>query len=221
MTVPDRIRLTGLLPKEPRRRGSFQIAFRPIGQTQRMAGRTIYSTATTLDGFLADEHHSLDWLFEVVPERPAAASIAEFMRTIGAMAMGGSTYDWIVRHERLDEQPEKWRSYHGDIPCFVFTHRERTQLPDADIRFVAGDVAPVHAAMVAAAGDDDIWLVGGGDLVGQFADAGLLDEIDVAIAPVTLGRGAPLLPRRLTTANLELADVRRDGQFARLRYRVR
>ena len=67
----------------------------------------------------------------------------------------------------------------------------------------------------------NIWLVGGGDLVGQFADRQLLDEIIVGVAPVTLGRGAPLLPRRLTASQLELVDVSRDRQFARLRYRVR
>ena len=84
-----------------------------------------------------------------------------------------------------------------------------------------GDVAPVHAAMLEAAGGKNVWLVGGGDLVGQFADHGLLDEILVGVAPVTLGRGAPLLPRRLTAAQLELVDVARDRQFARLTYRLR
>jgi dihydrofolate reductase len=75
--------------------------------------------------------------------------------------------------------------------------------------------------MTHAAGEMNIWLVGGGDLVGQFADCGLLDEMFVGIAPVTLGGGAPLLPRRLTAADLELVDVVRDKQFARLSYRLR
>ena len=70
------------------------------------------------------------------------------------------------------------------------------------------------------AGDRNIWLVGGGDVVGQFADRDLLDEVIVGIAPVTLGGGAQLLPRRLTAADLELVDVSRDKQFARLSYRL-
>jgi dihydrofolate reductase len=94
-------------------------------------------------------------------------------------------------------------------------------IPGVALTFVEGDVTPVHAAMVDAAEGKNVWLVGGGDLVGQFAERGLLDEILVGIAPVTLGRGAPLLPRRLTAADLELVDVRRDGQFAHLAYRVR
>ena len=80
-----------------------------------------------------------------------------------------------------------------------------------------GDVAPVHEAMVHAAAGRNVWIVGGGDLVGQFADAGLLDEILVKIAPVTLGAGAPLLPRRL---ELRLDDVGRNGDFVAARYSV-
>jgi dihydrofolate reductase len=75
--------------------------------------------------------------------------------------------------------------------------------------------------MTRAAGERNIWLAGGGDLVGQFADQGLLDDVIVGVAPVTLGRGAPLLPRRLTARQLELVGVVQDGQFVRLAYRVR
>ena len=62
-------------------------------------------------------------------------------------------------------------------------------------------------------------LVGGGDLVGQFADHGLLDEILLGVAPVTLG-GAPLLPRRLLASELTLVSVENDGAFVFLTYRV-
>lgn len=56
-----------------------------------------------------------------------------------------------------------------------------------------------------------------GDLAGQFADAGLLDEIIVSIAPVTLGAGAPLLPRRL---ELRLDCLERNADFACARFSV-
>ena len=74
--------------------------------------------------------------------------------------------------------------------------------------------------MVAAAGERDVWLLGGGDLAGQFSDAGLLDRVTVTIAPVTLGAGAPLLPRDIRSDRLALRSVERRGSFAELTYDV-
>jgi dihydrofolate reductase len=182
---------------------------------------TQYYTASTLDGFIADEHNSLDWLFEVERDPSGEHSFAGFFDGIGAMAMGATTYEWVLAHDDLLEHPERWRGYYGETPCWVFTHRSLPAIPGMAIAFVQGDVEPVHEQMASAAAGTNIWLVGGGDLVGQFADRGLLDEIHVGIAPVTLGAGAPLLPRRLRASELELVDVARDRQFARLRYRVR
>jgi dihydrofolate reductase len=127
----------------------------------------------------------------------------------------------VLGHERLLEHPEKWHAFYGDTPCWVFTHRVLPEIPGTTLRFVEGDAAPVHRELARTAGERNVWLVGGGELVGQFADRSLLDEIIVGIAPVTLGRGAPLLPRRLTADDLELVDVGRDEQFVQLRYRVR
>ena len=75
--------------------------------------------------------------------------------------------------------------------------------------------------MTAAAGGGNVWLVGGGgELVGQFAEHGLLDQILLAVAPVLLGSGAALLPRRLTATQLSLTDCGQDGTFAYLTYAV-
>ncbi len=184
---------------------------------------TQYYTATTVDGFIADERNSLDWLFQV----PAGdddvgheGRFARFFGEVGAMAMGSTTYAWVVEHDRLREHPEKWREYYGDTPCWVFSHRDLTAIAGADLRFAQGDVKPIHGDMVEAAGGRNVWLVGGGDLVGQFADGGLLDEIRLSIAPVTLGAGAPLLPRRLLASDLTLVGVERQGQFIAATYRV-
>ena len=116
--------------------------------------------------------------------------------------------------------PEKWREFHGDRPTFVFTSRELPVPEGADIRFVSGPVADVLAEIRAAAGDGDIWVVGGGDLAGQFLDAGALDEIALSVAPVALTGGAPLFPRRVGSDRLRLVSASAVGQFARLVYRV-
>jgi dihydrofolate reductase len=177
---------------------------------------TQYYTATTLDGYIADPSHSLEWLFTRAQDRDGLLSYGAFIAEVGALAMGAGTYEWILDHEFAGKAPSEWR-WPYQLPCWVFTHREPTVVPNADIRFTSGDVAPVHAEMVDAAGGKNVWIVGGGDLAGQFADAGLLDEVIVYVAPVTLGAGAPLLPRRL---ELRPEEIGRNGDFAVARYSV-
>jgi dihydrofolate reductase len=179
-------------------------------------GLTQYYTATTLDGFIADPNNSLDWLFTRQRDEDGLLSYGGFIAAVGALAMGSTTYEWILDHEFAGKDPAEWK-WPYEIPCWVFTHRQLPVVPDAHVVFTGADVRTVHAEMVAAAGDRNVWLVGGGDLVGQFADAGLLDEMLVTIAPVTLGAGAPLLPRRI---ELRLDEVGRNGDFACARYSV-
>lgn len=181
--------------------------------------KTQYYTATSADGFIADEANSLDWLFEV--ERTGPDRFAEFFAGVGAMCMGATTYEWVLGHDRLLEQPQKWQDYYGDTPCWVFTHRELPAIPGANLTFVSGDVGPVHVAMVEAAQGANVWLVGGGELVGAFADHGLLDEIIIGVTPVFLGGGAPLLPRRLLSSQVRLTRMVQDGQIAELTYDLR
>ena len=178
---------------------------------------TQYVTATTLDGYIADADNSLDWLFAVERE-DGGEGFAAFLADVGAMAMGATMYEWVVDHEQLLEHPERWQASYADRPCWVFGHRELAPIPGADVRFVQGDVAAVQPAMVEAAAGRNVWLVGGGDLVGQFHDAGLLDQVRVSIAPVTLGAGAPLLPRRIE--GLRLVSVERNGQMVDLAFDV-
>lgn len=183
--------------------------------------RTVFYTATSVDGFIADEHDSLDWLFEVPSgDDPGTFGFGDFFARIGAGAMGRTTYEWVHAHEQLDEHPERWAAAYGDMPLWVFTHHELPDIAGADVRFVQGDVAPVHAEMVAAAGGKDIWLVGGGGLVAAFADAGLLDELHLTVAPVFLGAGAPLLPYRLASDRVSLRTIERTGQMVELVYDV-
>jgi dihydrofolate reductase len=177
---------------------------------------TQYYTATTLDGFIADPNNSLDWLFTRQREQDGRLNYDDFIAEVGAMAMGSTTYEWILDHEFAAKKPAEWK-WPYEIPCWVFTHRQLQVVPGAPIELTSADVVAVHKQMVDAAGDRNIWIVGGGDLAGQFADAGLLDEVLVSIAPVTLGAGAPLLPRRI---ELRLDEVGRNGDFVSARFSV-
>lgn len=181
--------------------------------------KTLYYTATSLDGFIATEDDSLDWLFAL--GEVGETSYQEFIAGIGAIAMGSTTYEWIVRHgdEVVAELGSPWPYTQ---PAWVFTHRELPRVEGADICFVQGDVRPVHAAMRAAAGDKNIWIAGGGDLAGQFYDAGLLDEMIVQVGAVTLGRGKPLFPRRATSPPFRLIGVQQINEhMVELRYALR
>nr|WP_246405836.1 dihydrofolate reductase family protein [Modestobacter versicolor] len=162
-----------------------------------------------MDGFIATVDHSLDWLVSRDNDPDGAMGYDGFIAGVGAVAMGATTYTWVRDHDP---------GWVPEGPTWVFTHRDLPALPGADLRFTAADVAQVHAEMVAAAGGKDVYVVGGGDLAGQFADLGLLDEVVVAIAPVTLGAGAPLLPRRV---ELEVLECARNGEFVCVRYAVR
>jgi dihydrofolate reductase len=184
-------------------------------------GKTQYYTATSIDGFIADAEGSLDWLFEAASSDAKEDRFGRFFADVGAMAMGATTYEWALGHDALLEHPERWAGYYGDTPCWVFSHRRLPKVAGADLRFVEGPVRPVHDAMREAAGDKNVWLVGGGDLVGRFADEGLLGEIRLGVAPVTLGAGAPLLPRRISSSELTLTNVEHDGRFVFLDYEVR
>ena len=180
--------------------------------------KTQYYTATSLDGFIATEDDSLDWLFPLgnVNDTSYPAFIAE----VGALAMGSATYEWMLRH--ADKvAAETGSSWPYAQPAWIFSSRELPLIEGANMRFVKGDVRPVHAEMRKAAGSKNIWIMGGGDLAGQFLDAGLLDEIIVQIGSVTLGKGKPLFPRRVTSPPLRLLSVRQVGTgFAELCYEV-
>jgi dihydrofolate reductase len=169
---------------------------------------TQYYTATTLDGFIADRSNSLEWLFTRARDEDGPLNYGDFIADVGATAMGSTTYEWILDHAGGGAWPY-------EVPSWVFTHRRLRVVPGARIEFVSGDVARVHPKLVEAAGGRNVWIVGGGDLAGQFADAGLLDEVLVSIAPVTLGAGAPLLPRRV---ELELVELGRNGDFVAARF---
>jgi len=181
--------------------------------------KTQYYTATSLDGFIATEDESLDWLFSLGDL--SDSSYPEFISEVGALAMGSATYEWMIRNAEKVKQ-ETGSPWPYTQPTWVFTSRQLPSIEGADIRFATGNVAQVHLEMRLAADTKNIWIVGGGDLAGQFFDAGLLDELIVQIGSVTLGKGKPLFPRKVLSPNLSLKSINQMGaSMAELRYEVR
>lgn len=180
--------------------------------------KTQYYTAASLDGFIATSDDSLEWLFPL--GNIEDTSYPTFIRDVGALAMGSTTYEWMLRHVvgPTATRPQPWPYQQ---PVWIFSSRDLPAVPDADIHFARGDVRPVHKEMAAAAGGKNLWIVGGGELAGQFYDHGLLDELYVQVGSVTLGAGKPLLPRAITNPPLRLVSVKAVGTgFAELHYEV-
>lgn len=167
-----------------------------------------YYTSSSLDGFIATPEHSLDWLFKQDFDQTGPMNYQNFLDSVGVLVMGSSTYEWLRRAE------ETWPY---SIPTFVLSRRQLPMPGEGDIRPAWGRIEDLHGELLTAAGGKDIWVMGGGDVAGQFADANLLDEVWVQFAPVTLGEGQPLLPR---TLDLELLEVVRNRAFVCTRHRV-
>lgn len=180
--------------------------------------KTQYYVSSSLDGFIATQNDSLDWLFPLGDIEQT--SYPTFFANVGAIAMGSATYEWILRNaQAVSEQTGSAWPY--TQPTWVFTTRTLPVIEGAHVVFAQGDVEAIHKQMRAAAGDKNVWIMGGGELAGQFHDAGLLDEIIVTIGSATLGSGKPVFPRQVLSPGLSLQSVSQVGSgFAELTYRV-
>lgn len=176
--------------------------------------RVRYYAAATLDGFLARPDDSLDWLldyegtYEGGEER---GTYDDFYAEIGALVMGSATYEWLLNHmERAMEELGQQGSWpYSGKPTWIFTSRELPRPADekADVRFASGPVSDHIGDLLEAAGDRDLWIVGGGGLASQFAEIDRLDTVEVTVVPVAIGDGKPLFGRELPGPPLQLKSV--------------
>ncbi|MEV0669473.1 dihydrofolate reductase family protein [Mycobacterium sp. NPDC050441] len=169
--------------------------------------KTVYYTASSLDGFIVDTEDSLDWLISRNIDQQGPFGYDGFIKTIGALVMGSSTYEWIVKN-----QPDEW-TY--EQPTWVLTHRPEIVSIGHPVQVFSGDIAELHPKLRAAAAGRDVWVVGGGEVAAQFVTAGLIDEMIVSYAPCSLGAGSPVLPVRSEWA---LAESALNGDFVCARW---
>ncbi len=162
--------------------------------------KTIYFAATSLDGFIADQNDSLEWLFRNGPTD--ISFIDEFVKTIGAITMGASTYKWLLENTK--------GSWPYEVPCLVFTHRNFDVMPGAKVRFAKGDVWAHHQELKKLAQGKNIWIMGGGDLAGQFYDQGLIDEMHIQTVSVFLNEGKKMFARKTEDA-FRIKEIRQRG----------
>jgi dihydrofolate reductase len=136
-----------------------------------------------------------------------------FYDGVGALVSGSTTYEFVLDYGG-------WP--YGDKPFWVLSTRDLRQPEDddADVRVANAKVTDLHEEMLAAAGDRNLWVVGGGNVASQFADAGLLDELLLTVVPVVLGDGKPLFDRPLE-GPLKLTGTRTHSTgMVELRYAI-
>lgn len=170
--------------------------------------RVVLFIAATLDGYIATEDDSLEWLFKV--EGEGDNGISEFYSTVDTVIMGKRTYDWLLAQE-LGAFP------YGDSDCYVYTHSD---IPDDEnVKFMDGNVAELISGLQKESGGN-IWIMGGGRLIHSFLKEGLIDEITVTVAPVILGKGIPLFKSGDYQFELKFKGSRAFNQFVELNYAV-
>jgi dihydrofolate reductase len=193
----------------------------PVAKTQ-------YYCAASLDGFIAESDDTLDWLLKyegsfegegTEPGPMSGGSYDRFYEGVGALVSGSTTYEFVLDHlGELDGWP-----YRGK-PCWVLSSRD-LPLPEGegvDVRFANAKVRDLYEEMIAAAGERNLWVIGGGNVATQFADEGLLDELLVTVVPVVLGEGKPLFDRRLPGGPIQLTGTTTfETGMVELRYEIR
>ena len=186
-----------------------------------------YYCAATLDGYIADADDGIDWLtgyegsYEGSEAKPGplseGGSYEAFYAEVGALVSGSVTYEFILDHTGADGS---WP--YAAKPYWVLSSR---QLPTpaaegADVRIVSGEVVDRYEEMSASAGARNLWVVGGGNVASQFADAGLLDDVWVTVVPVVLGTGKPLFDRRMDALMRPTEVLPRPSGMIELRFSV-
>ena len=163
----------------------------------RVMSGVVYFAAMSLDGYIAEADDTIKWLtgFEAVPPADGVETVeggvGEFYEGIGALVAGSVTYEWVLGRVR---RGGSW-PYAGK-PCWVLSSRELPQPDGGEVEVANASVTDLYDEMIAAAGERKLWVLGGGNVASQFADAGLLEEVWVTIVPVVLGVGKPLFARR-------------------------
>lgn len=161
----------------------------------------------TLDGYLADKNHRLDWLHQTGSVEETG--YGDFYRRMDVTLMGRRTFLEIASLDAPGEVYPATRNY-------VFTH-DPSPLPDG-FTPACGDVAEFVRKLPR---EENIWVVGGSTILAPLLDAGLVDGMVIQLAPVLLGAGLPLFTQREALLRFSLEEVKRYGQFAELVYAKR
>jgi dihydrofolate reductase len=180
--------------------------------------RLIYSSITSLDGYVADEQGNFDWS---APDEEVHAFVNDLERTVGTHLYGRRMYEVMAAWETLDDQEPVMRDYAEIWRAAEKVVYSRTLEAVSSARTrIERDFDPEAVRRMKAAAERDIG-IGGPDLAGQAIEAGLVDELHLFVSPIVVGAGNPSLPDGVRM-ELELLGERRFGNgVMHLHYRNR
>lgn len=172
--------------------------------------RIIVNIATSADGYVARRDGSLDWL----TNRPAPKGfygLPEFSRSIDAKILGRKTFDTSVK---------LGAKFSTDDTHYVFSRRSAPAFVPAGVQFVAEPIRAFAARIRKQAGKN-LWLMGGGEIIGAFLDEGAIDEFIISVVPTFIGEGIPLIAPKHRDVPLRLLSSQQfpDG-VVQLQYDV-
>ena len=177
--------------------------------------RIIVYIATSADGYIARPDGDVEWL----NRRPRTVDygIRAFYTRIDTILWGRKTYDWLLNYYK--KKGKTSGLFDTKLANYVFSRNPpRTAAPG--VEFVSGPVKPFARRLRALPGKQ-IWMMGGGELIASFLDAGEIDEFDIHVIPIFIGKGIALIAPRHRDVPLRLLASRKypDG-VVRLRYEV-
>jgi len=174
--------------------------------------KIIVYIATSADGYIARPDGNVDWL-----NRPRTAGdygMGDFFKTVDTVLWGRRTFD-----EAMGRTKGKG-GFSKSMKTYVFTHNPPSHSDYKYVQFINEPISEFGSRLRAAPGKD-IWMMGGGGIIGSFLDAGELDEFIIHVIPVFIGEGIPLIqPRHLQTQLKLLSSRNYEDGVVRLHYEV-
>ena len=154
--------------------------------------------ALSADGFIARPDGDIEWLNRI----PDAGDygMSALYASIDTILWGRKTYDMALAFQKKGVVPQ---AFDSKMKHYVFSRRPPKRHP-AEVEFVKGPVRKFMARIRAEAGKN-VWVMGGAGLIGSLLDVGAIDEFDMHVMPVMIGKGIPLSMPKRRDVRLELA----------------
>jgi len=179
--------------------------------------KIIVYIAMSVDGYIARPDGDVEWLNRL--PRRVDHGMRAFYASIDTILWGRKTYDWLLNYYAKKGRRSQEGMFDKKVANYVFSRKPpKKAAPGAE--FVTEPVKAFARRLRATPGKN-IWMMGGGELIASFLDAGEIDEFDIHVIPVFIGEGIPLVAPRHRDVPLRLRSMRKypDGDI-RVRYEV-